>query len=232
MPFLDIGATYRELSDRFDAAYRRVMQSGWYLLGDELEQFEAEFAASTGAEHAVGLGSGLDALILTLRALDVGSGDEVLVPSNTYVATWMAVTAVGATIVPVEPDPETLIVTATAAEAAMTTRTRVGASRPSVRAAGRPGCVRGVGGSTRCRARRRRRPGASRQLPGITGRRSRACGVLELLSGQESGRVRVMPEPSRRTTRPSPLACVVSGTTDPSRSTTTWSSARTAGSTS
>ena len=125
VPFLDLGATYRELSDEFDSAYHRVMQSGWYLLGDELEQFESEFCLSTGATFAVGVGSGLDALVLTLRALDVGVGDEVIVPSNTYVATWMAVTAVGATIVPVEPDPTTSIITAKASAAALTSRTKV-----------------------------------------------------------------------------------------------------------
>lgn len=123
--FLDLGAAYRELAEEFDAAYHRVMDSGWYLLGDELDAFETEFAASAGARHAVGVGSGLDALVLTLRALDVGAGDEVVVPSNTYIATWMAVTAVGATLVPVDPDPSTSLITADAAARTVTARTRV-----------------------------------------------------------------------------------------------------------
>lgn len=107
VPFLDLGATYRELKDELDDAYRRVMASGWYLLGGELEAFEAEFAAYVGAAQCVGVASGLDALILALRAVGVGAGDEVIVPSNTYIATWLAVSAVGATPVPVEPDPDT-----------------------------------------------------------------------------------------------------------------------------
>ena len=107
IPFLDVGATYRELKVEIDTAVQRVLDSGWYILGPEVEAFEKEWAEYCGAEHAVGLGNGLDALTLALRALDVGPGDEVIVPSNTYIATWLAVTAVGAQPVPVEPDPLT-----------------------------------------------------------------------------------------------------------------------------
>lgn len=107
IPFLDVGATYRELKVEIDSAVQRVLDSGWYILGPEVEAFEKEWAEYCGAEHAVGLGNGLDALILALRALDVGPGDEVIVPSNTYIATWLAVTAVGARPIPVEPDPLT-----------------------------------------------------------------------------------------------------------------------------
>ncbi|RXL82724.1 erythromycin biosynthesis sensory transduction protein eryC1, partial [Citrobacter sp. AAK_AS5] len=81
-------------------ATERVLASGWYILGPEVDAFEAEWAAYCGAAHAVGLANGLDALILALRALDIGPGDEVIVPSNTYIATWLAVTAVGAKPVP------------------------------------------------------------------------------------------------------------------------------------
>jgi len=104
IPFLDLGAAYRELKTEIDAAVHRVLDSGWYILGPEVEAFEAEWAAFCEADHAVGVANGLDALILALRALDIGAGDEVIVPSNTYVATWLAVTAVGARPVPVEPD--------------------------------------------------------------------------------------------------------------------------------
>lgn len=107
IPFLDLGAAYRELKTEIDTAIQRVLDSGWYILGPEVEAFEAEWAAYCEAGHAVGLANGLDALILALRALDIGPGDEVIVPSNTYIATWLAVTAVGARPVPVEPDPAT-----------------------------------------------------------------------------------------------------------------------------
>ena len=105
IPFLDLGAAYRELQPEIDGAVQRVMKSGWYILGPEVDAFEAEWAEFCGATHAVGLANGLDALTLALRALDIGADDEVIVPSNTYIATWLAVSAVGATPVPVEPDP-------------------------------------------------------------------------------------------------------------------------------
>ena len=125
IPFLDLGAAYRELRHEIDPAIQRVLDSGWYILGPEVEAFEAEWAAYCGAQHCVGLANGLDALILALRALDVGPGDEVIVPSNTYIATWLAVSAVGATPVPVEPDPATHNIDPSRIEAAITPRTKV-----------------------------------------------------------------------------------------------------------
>jgi dTDP-4-amino-4,6-dideoxygalactose transaminase len=107
VPFLDLKAPYAELRDELDAAYRRVMESGWFIMGDELRAFETEFAAYCGAKHCVGVGNGLEALHLILRGLGVGPGDEVIVPSNTYIATWLAVSYAGAKPVPVEPDPDT-----------------------------------------------------------------------------------------------------------------------------
>lgn len=124
IPFLDLGAAYRELKIEIDAAIHRVLDSGWYILGPEVEAFEAEWAAWCGASHAVGLANGLDALILALRALDIGPGDEVIVPSNTYIATWLAVTAVGARPVPVEPDPATYNIDPARIAAAITPATR------------------------------------------------------------------------------------------------------------
>lgn len=103
VPFLDLQAAYLELRDEIDAATARVLASGWYIQGTEVEAFEADFASFCGAAHCVGLGNGLDALILALRALGIGPGDEVIVPSNTFIATWLAVSAVGARPVPVEP---------------------------------------------------------------------------------------------------------------------------------
>lgn len=105
IPFLDMKSVYAELKPELDAAYHRVMESGWFVLGKEVEAFEAEYAAFCGTKHCVGLANGLEALELVLRAWDLGPGDEVIVPSNTYIATWLAISAVGATIVPVEPTP-------------------------------------------------------------------------------------------------------------------------------
>jgi len=92
VPFLDLGAAYHELRDELESAYRRVMSSGHFILGPELEAFEKEFAAYCGVRHCIGVGNGLDALHLILRALDIGSGDEVIVPAHTFIATWFAVT--------------------------------------------------------------------------------------------------------------------------------------------
>ena len=104
IPFLDLGAAYKELQAEIDEAIHRVLNSGWYILGEEVDSFEVEWAQYCGANYAVGLANGLDALILALRALEIGEGHEVIVPSNTYIATWLAVSAVGAKPIPVEPD--------------------------------------------------------------------------------------------------------------------------------
>ncbi len=124
IPLLDVGAAYRELKHEIDAAIQRVLDSGWYILGPEVEAFEVEWAAYCGARHAVGVANGLDALTLALRALEVGPGDEVIVPSNTYIATWLAVTAVGAKPVPVEPDPVTYTIGAERMAEAITPATK------------------------------------------------------------------------------------------------------------
>lgn len=123
MKFLDLGLSDPGLRPALDAAYRRVMDSGWVVLGPEVEAFEAEFATYCGAAHAVGVGNGLDALTLSLRAAGVGEGAEVIVPSHTYAATWIAVTAAGAHPVPVEVDPGTFALDPDAAAAAVTDRT-------------------------------------------------------------------------------------------------------------
>lgn len=124
VPFLDLRAAYLELKPEIDAAITRVLDSGYYILGPEVEAFEREWAAYCGASHAVGVGNGLDALTLALRALEIGPGDEVIVPSNTYIATWLAVTAVGATPVPVEPDPATYNIDPALIPTAITPRTK------------------------------------------------------------------------------------------------------------
>lgn len=124
IPFLDLHAGYRELKAELDEAAARVLESGWYLLGRELEAFEEEFARYVEARHTIGVANGLDALVLALRALEVGPGDEVLVPANTYIATWLAVSYVGATPVGVEPRPGTWNIDPARLEAAVTPRTR------------------------------------------------------------------------------------------------------------
>lgn len=105
IPLLDVGATYEALRTELDDAYHRVMSNGWYIMGTELRSFEEEFARYCGAEFAIGVGNGLDALILPLRAWEIGPDDEVIVPDFTFIATWLAGSAVGAQLVPVECDP-------------------------------------------------------------------------------------------------------------------------------
>lgn len=124
VPFLDLAAAAAELRADLDAACARVVSSGRYLLGPETAAFEAEFAAYCGAAHCVTVGSGCDALELALRALGVGPGDEVIVPAHTFIGTWLAVSAAGATPVPVEPDERTANIRADAVAAAITPRTR------------------------------------------------------------------------------------------------------------
>lgn len=125
IPFLNIHASYVELKSEIDAAVARVMDSGNYVLGPEVTAFESEFAAHCQAQHAIGVGNGLEGLHLALLALGVGPGDEVIVPSNTYIATWLAVSRCGATPVPVEPDPNSFNIDPTRIEPAITTRTKV-----------------------------------------------------------------------------------------------------------
>jgi dTDP-4-amino-4,6-dideoxygalactose transaminase len=124
VPFLDLKAPYAELREEFDEAFRRTAESGWFITGREVEAFEAEFAAHCGARHCVGVANGLDALHLTLRAMGIGAGDEVIVPSNTYVATWLAVSYAGATPVAVEPDDRTYNLDPARIEEAITPRTK------------------------------------------------------------------------------------------------------------
>src|SRR5215211_9135503 len=124
IPFLNMKAPYQELRAELDEAYQRVMESGWYILGEEVEAFEQEFAAYCNVKHCVSVGNGLEALHLILRAYGIGEGDEVIVSSNTYIATWLAVSYAGATPVAVEPDPLTYNLDPNRVEAAITPRTR------------------------------------------------------------------------------------------------------------
>ncbi|MES2741361.1 MAG: DegT/DnrJ/EryC1/StrS family aminotransferase [Pseudomonadota bacterium] len=124
VPFLDLKAINLAQAEEFEAAFHRVLHSGWFIMGKELESFETKFAAYCGSAQAVGVANGLDAIFLLLKAYGIGPGDEVIVPSNTYIATWLAVTHCGATPVPVEPDEATYNLDPAAIAAAITPRTR------------------------------------------------------------------------------------------------------------
>lgn len=125
IPFLDLRSSYLIIKKELDEAILRVANSGWYIGGSEVELFENNFANYCNAKHAIGVANGLDALRLTLLAMDVGPGDEVIVPSNTYIATWLAVSQCGATPIPVEPDPLTFNIDISQIEKAITSKTKV-----------------------------------------------------------------------------------------------------------
>jgi dTDP-4-amino-4,6-dideoxygalactose transaminase len=122
--FLDLRQIHAVQREDLLSAFERVLDSGRYVLGPELEAFEAEFAAYCGTPHCVGVANGLEALELVLRAWQIGPGDEVIVPSWTFIATWLAVSAVGATPVPVEPEAGGHHIDVSRVEAAITPRTR------------------------------------------------------------------------------------------------------------
>jgi dTDP-4-amino-4,6-dideoxygalactose transaminase len=124
IPFLDMKPHYLELKDELDQAYQRVMESGWYILGGEVDSFEQEFATYTGSKHCVGVGNGLEALQLILMGYGIGAADEVIVPANTYIASWLAVSYTGARPVPVEPDTGTYNIDPRRIEQAITSRTK------------------------------------------------------------------------------------------------------------
>ena len=124
MPFLDLKLAYAEVQGEINSAIASVLDGGRYIGGPEVELFESEWAQYCGARHCVGVGNGLDALILSLRAGGVGPGDGVIVPSHTFIATWLAVSAVGAEIQPVDPDPETFNMTVASVAGAVNARTK------------------------------------------------------------------------------------------------------------
>lgn len=125
IPFLDLRAiTSTSREDLIESA-ARVIDSGWFILGKEVDRFEQAYADYCETAHCIGVANGLDALVLALRAMGVGPGDEVIVPSNTYIATWLAASQVGATPIPVEPDPATYNLDPARVEAAITPRTKV-----------------------------------------------------------------------------------------------------------
>ncbi|MEX3956107.1 DegT/DnrJ/EryC1/StrS family aminotransferase [Trinickia sp. EG282A] len=122
--FLDLKRANEPHEAAIREAMERVVASGRYILGEESAAFEREFAEYCGVAHCIGVGNGLDALQLILRAYGIGNGDEVIVPSTTFIATWLAVSQIGARVVPVEPDPRTCNIDPARVEAAITSRTR------------------------------------------------------------------------------------------------------------
>jgi dTDP-4-amino-4,6-dideoxygalactose transaminase len=124
IPFLDIQLINENHTTGLECALDKVIRSGWYILGKEVERFEQEFAEYCEVPYCVGVGNGLEALHLILRAYGIGAGDEVIVPANTYIATWLAVSYTGATPVPVEPCEATYNINPARIEAAITPRTK------------------------------------------------------------------------------------------------------------
>jgi len=124
IPFLNLEPIHAAIREEMEAAFREVYDSNWFVLGKQVELFEQEYAAYTGTAHCVGVSNGLDALVLSLRALGVGVGDEVIVPSNTYIATVLAVTQVGAKPIFVEPREDTYNINPERITEAITPRTK------------------------------------------------------------------------------------------------------------
>ena len=124
VPFLDLKAQYATIADEIEAAVRRVIERADFILGEEVAAFESRFAEYLGVKHVIGVGSGLAALELALRAHNIGPGDEVIAPANTFIATILAIVAVGAKPVLVDMDPRTHNIDPNGIEAAVTDRTR------------------------------------------------------------------------------------------------------------
>lgn len=122
--FLDFYNLNKPFEDEFKLALSEIIQNKWYILGEKVKLFESEYASFSGTKYCVGLANGLDALVLSLKALDIKQGDEVIVPSNTYIASWLAVTLVGATVVPVEPKLDTCNINFNEIEDKITKRTK------------------------------------------------------------------------------------------------------------
>lgn len=124
IPFLNLRDAHVELKNEIDSALLNVVDEGKFILGPQVQAFENEFAAYTGSKYCIGVGNGLDALILSLKALGIQPGDEIIVPANTFIATWLAVSYVGAVPVPVEPDENTHNIDPTFIERSITPKTK------------------------------------------------------------------------------------------------------------
>lgn len=122
--FLDLLDSYNELRHELESEVMSVLRSGCYIGGSKVEEFELDFSSYLDVENCIGVANGLEAIFLGLKAMGVGAGDEVIVPANTYIATWLAVTHCGATVVPVEPYPDTYNINVERLEEALTNKTK------------------------------------------------------------------------------------------------------------
>ncbi len=124
IPFLDLKKINQSYEQELAAELKSVINSGWFIMGNKLSEFEKNYADFNSSEFCVGLGNGLDALILSLKALNIGKDDEVIVPSNTYIASWLAISYVGAKVVPVEPRIDTYNINVDLIEEKITSKTK------------------------------------------------------------------------------------------------------------
>lgn len=124
IPYLDLLKINNSYSEELRSAFNQTMDSGWFVLGKNVDSFEKEYAEYSQTEYSLGVANGLDALIISLKALNIGEGDEVIVPSNTYIASWLAISYVGAIPIPVEPRIETYNLNPELIELKITTKTK------------------------------------------------------------------------------------------------------------
>src|SRR4051794_34998092 len=124
VPFVDLQAQHAPLSQAIERAFQELIGRGDFIMGAAVERFETEYATFIGTRHAIGVGTGLSAIELALRAFDIGPGDEVITPANTFIATVLAILAVGGTPVFADVNPDTYLIDPDAAAAAVTARTR------------------------------------------------------------------------------------------------------------
>ena len=124
VPFLDLIQAYEEVGEEVREATTLVMESGRYIGGSFVDEFEENYAQYLGVEHCIGVANGFDALVLSLKALGIGYGDEVIVPSHTFIATWLAVTNCGAKPIPIEPNEATYSIDETKIQEAITSKTK------------------------------------------------------------------------------------------------------------
>ncbi|MEQ8426089.1 MAG: DegT/DnrJ/EryC1/StrS family aminotransferase, partial [Cyclobacteriaceae bacterium] len=124
VPFCSLKYAHDQIESEVEKAMASVYRRGQFILGSELEEFEKEYAQYCGTKYCIGVANGLDALYMSLRLLEIGPGDEVIVPAHTYVATWLAITRVGATIIPVDVNSENMLLNPDLVQKAITNRTR------------------------------------------------------------------------------------------------------------
>ena len=124
VPYLDLSEIHEPIEQELTTAYERVMKNQWFVLGAECRRFEDEFAKYCGAEKCVGVGNGLDAIRLILCAMEIGTGDEVILPANTFIATALAVSQTGAVPVLVDSDPNTCLINPDKIEGKITDKTK------------------------------------------------------------------------------------------------------------